>query len=187
MCPLSPFDEYPIHQTPEPVLLPHTSDRSAYDRNWFGGFVEDGSIYLGFTIGVYPNRGVVDAGFSIRGEDGVQHCVFASDIDTGQRDPIVAGPITMKVVEPLRQIHVTIAENETGVFGELVFTAHTAAVEEPRQIMRTGARRTTDATRFNQYGRWTGTMTVPGATFDLDGVQCWGVKDRSWGIRRLGE
>lgn len=187
MPPLSPFDEYAIHQTSEPLLLPATSDRNAYDRNWFGGFVPDGSIYFGFTIGVYPNRGVIDSGFSIRTADGIQHCIFASDRDAGVRSSLSVGPITMEIVEPMRRVRVTIADNDTGVHGELTFTSHTAAVEEPRQIMRSGVRRTTDATRFNQYGRWDGVIHVPGETIVIDGDACLGVKDRSWGIRRLGE
>ena len=33
---LTRFDDYPIHQTPEPVAQVATSDRNAYDRYWFG-------------------------------------------------------------------------------------------------------------------------------------------------------
>ena len=34
---LSRFDDYPIHQTAEPVAHPASSDRNGYDRYWFNG------------------------------------------------------------------------------------------------------------------------------------------------------
>ncbi|WPB89300.1 hypothetical protein [Streptomyces malaysiensis] len=185
MASLSLFDEYPIHQTSEPVYFPATSDRNFYDRNWFCGFVPDQSYYFGFTIGVYPNRGVVDAGFSVLA-DGVQHSLCASGAAPLDRVPTRVGPVQLDVEKPMRRIRVTIAENDTGIHGELVFSARTAAVKEPRQVMWSGSRRTTDATRFNQYGRWSGQITVDGRTIEVDDQHCMGVKDRSWGVRILG-
>ena len=44
---LSKFDDYPIHQTPEPVAVPATTDRNAYDRYWFNGYAGDGEFYFG--------------------------------------------------------------------------------------------------------------------------------------------
>jgi hypothetical protein len=43
---LSRFDEYPIHQTPEPLAHNVTGDRNVYDRSWFNGFATDGSFFL---------------------------------------------------------------------------------------------------------------------------------------------
>lgn len=44
---LNKLDDFPIHQTPEPVAHPATSDRNAYDRTWFNGYANDGSYYFG--------------------------------------------------------------------------------------------------------------------------------------------
>ena len=183
---LSAFDDYPVHQTSEPLAYPATSDRNFYDRNWFCGFDPQGSYYFGFTLGVYPNRGVIDAGFSIMGTDGVQHCLLASGQAAPGRLPMQVGPVTLEVERPMRRLRVRIEPNDTGVSADLVFSARTAAVREPRQVMWSGTRRTTDATRFNQYGRWSGEVTVPGASFAVDETVCHGVKDRSWGVRILG-
>ena len=57
---LSRFDDYPIHQTPEPVAVPSTSDRNFYDRYWFNGYDRDGEFYFGVGLGFYPHRGIVD-------------------------------------------------------------------------------------------------------------------------------
>ena len=62
---LSKLDDYPIHQTPEPIAIPATSDRNAYDRYWFNGYARDGSFYLGIGSAIYPNLGIMDCGFSL--------------------------------------------------------------------------------------------------------------------------
>lgn len=186
MSQLSEFDDLPLHQTSEPLMLPATSDRNFYDRNWFCGFDPAGSYYFGFTLGLYPNRGVIDAGFSILGPDGVQHCLLASgEMRTG-RLPLRAGPVLLDVDRPMRSLRVVIDDNHTGISADLRFSARTAALQEPRQVMWSGTRRTTDATRFNQYGRWRGAIDVDGHRTDIDPEVCHGVKDRSWGIRVLG-
>ena len=69
---LSRLDDYPVHQTPEPVAQPASSDRNVYDRYWFNGYAEDGEFYFAVGMGLYPNRRILDCGFSIvRG--GEQH------------------------------------------------------------------------------------------------------------------
>ena len=44
---LSKFDDYPIHQTSQPIAQPATGDRNAYDRYWFNGYQDDGEFYFG--------------------------------------------------------------------------------------------------------------------------------------------
>ncbi len=68
---LSKFDDYPIHQTPEPIAHVASSDRNAYDRYWFNGYAEDltRTITLGSATGrqrrVLEDVGAAqDAGFA---------------------------------------------------------------------------------------------------------------------------
>ena len=42
---LTRFDEYLIHQTPEPLAHPVSMDRSFYDCYWLSGFAADASLY----------------------------------------------------------------------------------------------------------------------------------------------
>ena len=63
--PISPLDDYPVHQTPVPVAHMATGDPNHYDRYWFNGYDVDGEWYFGVAMGVYPNRGIIDAAFSI--------------------------------------------------------------------------------------------------------------------------
>ena len=49
---LTRFDDYPIHQTPEPVAQPATGDRNFYDRYFFNGYSRDGDLF--FARGARP-------------------------------------------------------------------------------------------------------------------------------------
>ena len=44
-----------------------------------------------------------------------------------------------------------------------------------------------DATRFAQFGRWQGRVRYAGQTLDIDPERVYATKDRSWGIRPVGE
>jgi hypothetical protein len=57
---LSRFDDYPIHQTAEPVFHTASSDRFHYDRFWYNGHARDGSFYFGVGMCRYPNLGILD-------------------------------------------------------------------------------------------------------------------------------
>lgn len=54
------LDDYPIHQTPEPVAHPATADRNVYDRFFFDGFSDDGEWFFGIAMGLYPHRDILD-------------------------------------------------------------------------------------------------------------------------------
>ncbi|MGV9861971.1 hypothetical protein ACWDV6_04910, partial [Rhodococcus koreensis] len=69
--PLSPMDDYPIHQVAEPIRRVATSDRNFYDRYYFNCYPSDESdLFLIIGLGQYPNLGVTDA-FAVlrRGDD----------------------------------------------------------------------------------------------------------------------
>jgi hypothetical protein len=183
---LSRFDDYPIHQTPEPVAHPATSDRNVYDRYWFNGYAPDGEFYFGIGMAVYPNRGIMDCGFSIV-RDGEQHSFHASRRAPADPSETVVGPFRIEVIEPMRDVRVVLAPNETGISCDLRFRARTACVEEGRQVARRAGRVYMDATRFAQYGRWQGEVRYDGKMLPIDASRVYATKDRSWGIRPVGE
>ncbi|GAC1305726.1 MAG: hypothetical protein NVSMB16_01350 [Acidimicrobiales bacterium] len=74
---LNPLDDLPVHQTSEPVAHPVSGDRNHYDRYFFNGYAPDATLYLAAALGVYPNRQVMDAAFSVIA-DGVQTSIHAS-------------------------------------------------------------------------------------------------------------
>ena len=75
---LGPLDEYPIHQVPQPIAWPGSSDRNFYDRSYFNAHDRTGNIFLVSGIGYYPNLGVKDAFVLIRRGD-TQTAVHVSD------------------------------------------------------------------------------------------------------------
>jgi len=183
---LSRLDDYPIHQTPEPVAQPASSDRNVYDRYWFNGYAADGEFYFALGMAVYPNRGIMDCGFSIV-RDGVQHAFHASRRAPTDPSETVVGPFRIEIVEPMRAARVVLEPNETGISCDLRFIARTACVEEGRQTLRRSGRIFMDATRFAQYGRWQGEIRYDGKTLSIDPSRVYATKDRSWGIRPVGE
>ncbi len=184
---LNQLDDYPIHQTPEPIAHPATSDRNVYDRTWFNGYAEDGRYYFGIGMAVYPHRGIVDCAFSVVEVGGHQHCFYGSRRAPLERTDMQVGPFRIEIVEPLRRTRVVLEDNESGITCDLTFTARTAGIQEARQTLWSGARRVMDATRFDQFGQWSGTLQHPHGKIAVDAAECRGTKDRSWGVRGVGE
>jgi hypothetical protein len=178
---LTPFDDYPIHQTPLPIAHPATGDPNHYDRYWCNGFGDD--FYFAAGMAVYPNRGVIDAAFATVHE-GVQRSVFASGRLPADRGVTRVGPITIDVVEPLKVMRVRADAADRGIDADVTFRARTVALEEPRQTITHGLATVMDSTRLTQWGTWSGTVRTGGATLELDGAR--GTKDRSWGVRPVG-
>ena len=179
---LSAGDDYPIHQTPEPVAFAG-SDRNFYDRYFFNGYSADGSIFFAAALGVYPHLDVIDAAFCLL-IDGKQHNVRASRRLGGERMNLSVGPIEVRVIEPLRKLVVRVSDNDGGVRADLIFDARHTPIEEPRFTRRIGTRMFMDYTRMTQNGVWSGDLSLKGESIDIAGA--FGTRDRSWGIRPVG-
>lgn len=98
---ITTFDDYPVHQTAEPVAVPAGGDRDHYDRYFLNGYDRAGGFFFAVALGRYPNRRVVDASFSVL-HDGVQRSVHASGRAPVDRSVTAVGSIAVEVVEPLR-------------------------------------------------------------------------------------
>jgi len=183
---LTRLDDYPLHQTAEPIAQPATGDRNFYDRYFFNGYSRSGDLFFAAALGVYPNRRVMDAAFSVVHE-GRQWVVRASRLAPLERTETTVGPVTIEVVEPLRTLRVHVGDNPHGLRADLTFNARTAAIEEPRFTHRVAGRLVMDSTRLTQFGAWEGTLGVDGNTLELTPTATLGTRDRSWGIRIVGE
>lgn len=184
---LNKLDDYPIHQTPEPLAHAATSDRNVYDRTWFNGYAPDGSYYFGIGMAIYPHRGILDCAFSVVQPGQRQHCFYGSRRAPLERTEMQVGPFRIEVLEPMLRTRVTLEDNASGISCELVFSARTGAIQENRQTLWNGTRRGMDATRFDQFGRWSGWIKHPEGSIRVEEAVCNGTKDRSWGVRGVGE
>ncbi|HVR28133.1 MAG TPA: hypothetical protein VMS86_01250 [Thermoanaerobaculia bacterium] len=183
---LTSGDDYPIHQLPEPVAYA-TGERNFYDRYFFNGYARDSSLFFAAALGVYPQLGVMDAAFSVV-RDGVQRNLRASRSSaTLDRMATRVGPIAVEVLEPLRTLALRVASPEHGIAADLVFLARAQAVEEPRFLRRAAGRTLMDLTRLTQHGVWQGHIEIEDRRIPIETSRCWGTRDRSWGIRAVGE
>ncbi|ASJ91494.1 hypothetical protein [Porphyrobacter sp. CACIAM 03H1] len=178
---LSRGDDYPIHQTPDPVAYAGT-DRNFYDRYFFNGYAPDGSGFFAAAFGVYPHLDVADAHFCVV-RNGVQHCLHASRHLGMERMALECGPIRIEIIQPLQQLRV-IVDGE-GIAADITFTGRAFPIEEPRFTWRVGPRTVMDYTRLTQNGHYDGWIEVDGAREALPSGSM-GTRDRSWGVRPIG-
>ena len=179
---LTKGDDFPLHQTPEPIAYAGT-DRNFYDRYFFNGYAPDGSGFFAVAFGVYPHLNVADAHFTVI-RDGVEHCLHASRELHMERMELRVGPIAIDVVEPLRRLTVRVDGN--GISAEIHFTGRAFPIEEPRFTYRIGPRTYMDYTRMTQNGHYSGWIEVDGQRHTLHPGTI-GTRDRSWGVRPVGE
>lgn len=180
---LTRLDDFPIHQTPEPIAHPASNHPNTYDRYFFHGYDVGSRTLFAAALGVYPIRGIIDASFSVV-RDGVQRAVHASARAPRERSQTRVGPISIEVLEPMRRHRVRVDAADLGITADLVLTATTEPHEEPRQTARDGIVSLMDSTRLTQWGRWHGDLRVDDAPVEV--VDLPGARDRSWGIRPVG-
>ena len=182
---LSPMDEFPLHQVPQPIAQPESSDRNFYDRSYFNAHDRSGDIFLITGIGYYPNLGVKDAFVLVRRGD-EQTAVHLSDaIDHDRLNQHVLG-YRVEVQEPLRRLRIVLDETD-GIAADLTWNGLFDVVQEQRHLLRAGNRITLDAQRFAQLGSWSGHLAIDGEEITVDPATWIGSRDRSWGIRPVGE
>lgn len=179
---LSPADEYPIHQTPEPIATAG-SDPNFYDRFWFNAFDASGQTVVAVAMGLYPNLNVLDAAISVI-HGGRQRSLFASRLLGLDRMNTRVDPIRVDILEPLNKVRVTVADNDHGLSGELTFTGRAAPIQEPRFTFRVGTKTIMDLTRMSQSCTCEGWLRVGGERLTVSGWR--GTRDRSWGVRSIG-
>lgn len=177
-------DDYPIHQTPEPIAYAGT-DRNFYDRYFFNGYGRDGETFFAAALGVYPHLNVIDASFSVIDERR-QHNVHASRCLRMERMHTRVGPIAVEVVEPLRRLCLRVDDRAHGIRAELLFVARARPIEEPRYTRRIGPRTFMDLTRMTQNGAYEGWLEVGGRRIEVRPERVLGTRDRSWGVRSVG-
>ena len=189
---LSPLDDYPVHQISEPMRFVGPSDRNFYDRYYFNihgaGEVHgtDGELFAVIGIGQYPNLSVADAFVSVLWGD--DHRVVRSSKTLGaDRMDASVGPIRVEVIKGLEQIRVVVEPNEWGIELDAVYDGFSEAHLEGRHFDRQFTRVIFDSTRFAQVGSWTGTLKVGDREVALTPDRYWGSRDRSWGVRPVGE
>ena len=183
--PLVPEDELLVHQTTDTFGTVGQSERSWTEKVWFSVFAADGSLQADLGLGLYPNRGVMDAFAGVsRGRE--QWTVRASR-ELGNDSRAVVGPITYEVIDPLNSVRVALDSQDTvPIRFDCTFTGAVPAFLEERELKRSadGRRIDSDIVRFHQTGNATGWIEVDGVRTEIDHTWVAG-RDRSWGVRYM--
>lgn len=182
---LSSMDDYPLHQVAEPIRFAGTSDRNFYDRYYFNLHASSDDLFMVMGLGQYPNLAVQDAFAVVR--RGGRHLVVRASRELGDRGDTSVGPFRVEVRRPLEQLRFVLEPNEHGIACDLVWNGSIAAFLEPRQYLRRHGRVLFDTQRFAQTGTWTGSLEVAGERFEVTPDRWKGTRDRSWGVRPVGE
>ena len=184
--PISPMDEYLAHQTSDTFDFVSTSDRNFYDRYYFNMHDSSDDFFMVVGMGQYPNLGVTDA-FAAISHGTKQYVVRASRALGHDRLDTRVGPFTIEVLEGLKSLRIRCDENEWGLSFDVVFEGTVPALEEPKSFTRNRSRVMMDVSRYAQVGQYSGRVEVAGQRYEVTPDRWKGARDRSWGIRPVGE
>jgi hypothetical protein len=181
--PLLPADEGFTHQIADTFATVSSADLSWTEKVCAMAAARDGSLQLGFGLGKYTNRNVMDgyAGIS-RGVE--QVTVRASRRLAPEPTRTVIGPIRYEVVEPMRQVRFVLERNDVQPIAfDWLFEATVPPHLEDRTHNRNGYRVSAELVRYHQTGVCSGWVEVDGERTELSPDTWVSTRDHSWGVR----
>ena len=184
--PLLAADEWFSHQIVDTHAHVADADRSWTEKVCAMAAARDGSLQVGFGLGKYPNRNVLD-GYAAVSRGREQWTVRASRRLSDDPDMLAAGPLRYDVVEPLQQVRFGCEPNDVvPIAFEWTFAAAVGPVLErrDRQRARSGYRTDIDVLRYHQIGVASGWVEVDGARTEIGTDDWFSTRDHSWGIRQ---
>jgi hypothetical protein len=181
-----PLDEFPVHQVPLSMAYVATSDRNAYDRCYINAHDRTGDLFVVCGLGAYPNLGVSD-GFVTILRAGRQSSLRLSDSLAEDRLSQRVGPFRVEVVEPLEKLRLVCEPGHHRIGLDLTWTGSFPAIDEPLHTIRQLGRVIVEGARFAQVGTCEGIVHLDGEDISLSHESSAGTRDRSWGIRPVGE
>lgn len=176
-------DEQFCHQIVDSFACVGSTDPSWTEKVCAMAMARDGSLQLGFGLGKYTNRNVMDAYAGIsRGRE--QITVRASRQLAPEPNLTAIGPIRYEIVEPLKKVRFVLEANAVQPIAfDCLFEQRLPARFEERTHIRQGYRVMSELARYHQIGVASGWIEVDGVrtTIDPDSWVC--TRDHSWGVR----
>lgn len=183
--PLVDADEFFHHQVVETHASVGSTDPSWTEKVCGAVFANDGSLAVGFGVGKYVNRNVVD-GYGGVSRGVAQWTVRASRALSSQPDGVDVGPLRYEVQAPLQRVRVVLEPTPVQPIAyDLVLEGLVPCMLEDREDRRTlnGYRRTADQIRYHQVGTARGWVEVEGRRTEVTPEHWTMTRDHSWGIR----
>jgi len=185
--PLSPADDFMIHQTPEPIRVMWSSDHRVYERFWAVFHDDAGELIVATGLSFYPNLDTAEA-YAIVNHRGDHRSVRAFRRLGGDRMDLRVGPLHPTVVAGLREWRYPLDENEWGISFDVTFRDTMRGMFRERKATPERSfppGRQPDVTSgFETFGVVEGTVTVDARRIELDPETCRGTRDRHWGVGR---
>lgn len=180
---LTAADERFDHQIVNTHAAVGTADRGWTEKAWFTLMRKDGGMQVGFGIGKYANRNVID-GFAGIQRGTRQWTVRASRVLAADPDATGVGPLSYEIVTPFEAIRIALASNTAQPIAfDLTFHATMPAFFEKRDVVIQAGRLASDVIRYHQAGTVSGWIEVDGERIAVDPDEWFGFRDRSWGVR----
>jgi len=177
---LTPYDEYPVHQSPYPFSHIPSTDYNWDDGYYFAAHCPSQKTVLCTGLRVNANSDMV-GGYAIININGIQTTFRFSRC--WRRDfNLVVGPFRIEFVEPLKKIRVTLAENDSGLSFEMFWEGTSPPVLEDHHLATNRGRATTDQSRYSQAGKVSGWINFRGKHTVMDPEEWFGSRDHSWGL-----
>jgi len=181
--PLTEGDEWFRHQIVDTVAVVGTSDPSWTEKVCAMAMAKDGSLQLGFGLGKYANRNVMDCYTGIsRGKE--QITIRGSRRLSDDPERMGAGPIRYEIVEPLSKIRFICEPNDTQPIAfDWLFESVLPCSLEDRTHNRNGYRVAAELVRYHQIGVASGWVEVDGVRTEITPETWVSTRDHSWGVR----
>ena len=181
--PILAADELFVHQATETFASPGSSDPSWAEKVCAMAMTRDGSVQIGFGLGKYPNRNVIDGyGALSRGRE--QITVRASRALSSAPESTVIAPLHYEVLKPLQSIRFHLAPNDCQPIAfDWLFEAALPVFPEERTHVRQQYRCAADLVRYHQIGTASGWIEVDGERIEMNQEDWVSTRDHSWGVR----
>jgi hypothetical protein len=177
---LTPYDEFPVHQTAHPFSYIPSTDYNWDDGYFFGIFNPHEQVFLATGARVSPNTDLI-GGYALLNVAGRQTTVRFNRC--WRRDfALRIGPHRIDILEPLKTLHLTLQENDSGLTFDLVWQAVSPAFLEEHHTAESRGRRSTDQSRYTQAGSVTGWIELRGRRWEVTPRLWTGSRDHSWGL-----
>ncbi len=177
---LTPYDEFPVHQSSRPFSELPSTDLAWDDGYFFGVYSARERIFLFTGMRINANADVV-GGYAGINHAGRQHTVRLSRIWRPDFDTAI-GPLSFRFVEPMREIHLSLADNPSDLQFDLRWIALAPPHEEAHHRAVNRSRPVTDQTRYTQGGTAAGRIRFKDHAFDVAPMQWFASRDHSWGL-----
>jgi hypothetical protein len=176
------MDEFPYHQITDTFAAVAGSDPQWNDGHYVCLCDLEGRVALTSTVRLYQNNDVLD-GFVCLRHDGRQHNIRLSRRLRPDMDHLGVGPLSIELVEPMRQLRLVLEDNDIGIALDVLCRTTTLPYMDPVEITRIDGRLISERATYELTGRCAGWVSVGGERFELTEDTTSFFRNHSWGYQ----